>query len=147
VLEPLPLQPDVSNGSGGVNDKEFEHQKQRLLVLIQRWVGPLGLGWWDIVFDYERGSFDVDGELAPESAAKCRANWRYGHAHITFNMPCIAEQSDDQLERILVHEFMHIFLHETRENDDDWLDHEERVASTLTKAFLWLRESLTTTTL
>lgn len=127
-----------------MNDEEYERQKQRLLTLIDRWVSALGLGWWDIEFAYERGSFEVDGEPAPNAVASCAANWRYGHAYIQFNMQQVAAQSDPQhLERAFVHELMHIFLNETRENDDDWLDHEERVASTLTKAFLWLRDSLT----
>jgi hypothetical protein len=106
-------------------------------------VAALGLAWWDIEFAYERGSFEVDGEKAPSTVASCAANWRYGQAYIQFNMEQVAEQSDEKLERVFVHELMHIFLNETRENDDDWLDHEERVATTLTKAFLWLRDSLT----
>jgi hypothetical protein len=54
-------------------------------------------------------------------------------------MQRVAEQSDAVLERAFVHELMHIFLKETRETGRDWLDHEERVASVLTKAFLGLR--------
>jgi hypothetical protein len=40
---------------------------------------------------------------------------------------------------------MHIFVNEMRwtaDNSDDSIDHEERVVSTLTKAFLWLRDHL-----
>lgn len=54
-------------------------------------------------------------------------------------MPRVREIGDKELERCFVHELMHIFLSET---GDDWLDHEERVASTLTKAFLWQRDKL-----
>lgn len=127
-----------------MDDQEYARQKQRLLDLADKWIKPLGLGWWDISFEYAR-----DDYVAPENAsspdaslAKCAANWRYGHACITWNMPRVREIEDAELERCFVHELMHIFLSETRENGEDWLDHEERVASTLTKAFLWLRDSL-----
>lgn len=125
-----------------MTDEEYEAQKRRILALCQKWVSPIGLGWWDIEFGYERANFEVDGNPSHDAVAKCTANWRYGHAYIGFNMPRVQEQTDERLERCFVHELMHIFLNETRESDDDWLDHEERVASTLTKAFLWLRDSM-----
>lgn len=125
-----------------MNDEEFEKQKARIQTLTERWVKPLGLGWWDIGVVYERDIFEVDGKPAPDAVGKCTANWRYAHACLTFNMPLVRQQTDEQLERIFLHELMHIFLNEARENGDDWLDHEERVASTLTKAFLWLRDHL-----
>jgi len=123
-----------------MNDAEYDTQKARIQVLIDRWVRRIGLGWWDLSFEYVRAEFEVDGKPAPETSARCTANWRYGHAHLAFNMPRVADLEDQDLERCFVHELMHIFLNEARESGDDWLDHEERVASTLTKAFLWLRD-------
>lgn len=128
-----------------MDDAEFARQKQRIDDLAKKWINPLGLGWWDIQFGHERDRFEVDGKPAPETLGQCRANWRYGHAYVEFNMPRVQNQTDDELERAFVHELMHIFLSETRESGDDWLDHEERVASCLTKAFLWLRDSLAET--
>jgi hypothetical protein len=55
-------------------------------------------------------------------------------------MPRVLELSDEDLERCVVHELVHVFLNEARENGEDWLDHEERVASTLAQAFIWLRD-------
>lgn len=125
-----------------MNDAEFATQKARITDLSDWWVPKLGLAWWDINLAYARDDFEVDGEPAPNTVACTSANWRYGHATITWNMPRVAEQSDQDLEMQFVHELQHIFLNEAREDGKDWLDHEERVASTYAKAFLWLRAAL-----
>jgi predicted SprT family Zn-dependent metalloprotease len=44
----------------------------------------------------------------------------------------------DSIEKIVVHELMHVFLNEMREKG---IDHEERVATMLSQAFLWVKES------
>ena len=130
-----------------MDDKEFEAQRQRLLALAEKWIGPLGLGWWDIEFAYHRDDYVAPGTTArDDSLGCCTASWRYGQAMIHWNMPKVAEQKDALMETAFVHELIHVFLNEMRwtaGNDADSLDHEERVASTLTKAFLGLRDSLT----
>ncbi len=129
-----------------MTDAEFEEQRLRLRALTEKWVGPLGLGWWAMEWVYAREEYEPPGTTARnDSLAHCHCDWRYGHATITWNMPKVREIKDDELERAFVHELCHIFLNEMRwtaANSSDSLDHEERVASTLTKAFLWLRESL-----
>lgn len=127
-----------------MNDAEFEAQKARIQALAEQWLPPLGLTWWNIALEYARDNYDGRDGAQP-TVAYCKADWRYVHARIVWNMPLVAEQDDAELERIFVHECMHIFLHEMRwaeTRDTDSLDHEERVATMLTKAFLWLRESL-----
>ena len=129
-----------------MNDADFDVQRQRLVALSEKWIKPLGLGWWNIAFAYHRDDYVPLGTTArDDSLAKCRASWRYGNALISFNMPLVLEQDETDLEVAFLHELMHIFLNEMRwtaDNSSDSLDHEERVASTLTKAFLWLRDSL-----
>jgi hypothetical protein len=125
-----------------MNDTEYAEQKARLLALADWWIPKVGLGWWNIDMLYSRDSFEVHGEPAPSTLAKTSANWRYGHACIEWNMVRVTEQSDFDLEMAFVHELQHVFLNEARENGKDWLDHEERVASTYAKAFLWLRDAL-----
>jgi hypothetical protein len=125
-----------------VNDLEFATQKARLGDLAAWWIHRIGLGWWNIDLVYVRADFEVDGKPAPDTVGCTSANWRYGHASISWNMPRVAEQSDADLEMCVVHELQHVFLSEARENGEDWLDHEERVASTYAKAFLWLRDEL-----
>ena len=50
--------------------------------------------------------------------------------------------TDAELEKVFVHECMHLLLHETRAGtvcDCPWdIRHEERVATTLQKAFQWI---------
>jgi hypothetical protein len=128
-----------------VNDEEFERQKARIQALADRWIRPVGLGWWSIDIDYERGPLEVNDKLEPKTIGATSVDWRYAHACITFNLSNVRDQSDADLERCFVHELMHVFLNEmrwARADDADHIDHEERVASTLTKAFLWLRDSL-----
>lgn len=129
-----------------MTDAEYKASRRRLLALSAKWLKPLGLNWWDIDLAYARDDYEPPGTTArDDSLAHCKVDWRYGHATITWNMPLVATQSDDQLERAFVHELMHIFLHEmrwARDQTEDSLDHEERVATILTKAFLWLRDSL-----
>lgn len=131
-----------------MTDAEYEAQCQRLRDLADRWVKPLGLGWYHIDFCYARDNYkppEREGTARDDSVAYCHTDWRYGDAAITWNMLKLPELNDDDLERAFIHELMHIFLNEMRwtaDNSADSLDHEERVASTLTKAFLWFRESL-----
>ena len=53
----------------------------------------------------------------------------------------VVEQTDDELEWAFVHELAHVFLNEMRQ-EDDAAAHEERCASQLADAFIWLRESV-----
>ena len=131
-----------------MNDAEYEQQQARLLALSDAWVRAIGLGWWKIVISYDRTGEDFaesvkkEGGLRSQIAARCFPDWKYGMATILWNMPALPDLDDDDLEQMFVHELMHIFLNETRSgnNSDDWLDHEERVATTLAKGFLWIRD-------
>lgn len=135
-----------------MNDAEYETQLARLRALAGVWMKPLGLLWWrkiDMAYVRDSGDYSVDGEPSPNGCANTKADWRYLHATITWNIPVVAEQSDDELEYIFVHECCHILLNETRDlinkdqlrNDrDDWHAHEERVVSTVAQAFIWTRD-------
>lgn len=129
-----------------MNDGEYEQQKERLRALAERWIKPLGLGWWQIDLIYARDDYELPAGSSSDRAhslAHCSCDWRYADASITWNMPLVKEQSDEELQRYFVHELGHIFVSEmrwARDNDHDGLDHEERVVTTLAKAFLWLRE-------
>jgi len=116
-------------------DEEYVAQKKRVQKLISKWVKPIGLGYWTIRFDWY-------SELLPSETATeldrvvmvCHADWRYLNATIQVNLCEVGRQSDEDLERIFVHELMHIFLNEMREQG---IQHEERVAEQLAKAFIW----------
>ena len=126
-----------------MNDKEFNALRKRFQVLIKRWVGPLGLGWWRLNFTYHREltPTDVSQDGKREALGTCKANWQYREAEIIFNMPACADLKDDELERMFVHELMHVFLNEARQKDVI-TPGEESAASALASAFIWHREEL-----
>ena len=131
-----------------MNDAEFFAQVARLLALAEQWVRPIGLGWWRIDLTYDRTGEDFadakqqSGNFYSTSLARCYADWRYGLATIVWNMPEVARKTNDELEHAFVHELMHCYLHELRGDDDsdDHPDHEEHAATSLEKAFIWIRD-------
>jgi hypothetical protein len=116
-----------------MNDEEFELQKKRIQVLTERWVKPLGMNWGRIHFVYHRDSGDFQEQRekycdtskdgSGRGLAFCTSDWRYAESTIQFNLLVVAGEDDDALEEFYVH-------------------HEERVATTLAKAFVWLRDAL-----
>lgn len=131
-----------------MNDAEYAAQVDRLKALAERWIHAIGLGWWRITNSYDRTGEDFHdsvsrvGGFRTGTVARCFPEWRYGIATIVWNMPEVETQDDEQLELVFVHELMHIFLHELRGNEDgDHLDHEDHVATTLSKGFIWARNA------
>ena len=127
-----------------MNDQEFEAQTERIRVLAERWAKPLGLGWWHVRLKFERDSDEFAERTKATGAATtlavCTADWRYMEATITWNMRLVAAQDDDELERDVLHELMHVFLKEISVDDPNHRASEERVATTLAKAFIWIRD-------
>ena len=118
--------------------KGFKRQRRRVRRLADRWVKPLGLSWWRVdhlYYDRRKRFKTKRGEVL----FYVRADWRYAQAAIDVNLPLVAQMSDEELEEYYVHELSHIFLSEMRPAKGDGDDHEERVATTLAKAFVWLR--------
>ena len=128
-----------------MTDAEFEGLKSKLMALDEMWCETLGLRWWALGYVYDRqGKKPSSGTFS--EVARCDVKWWRKVAVITFDMPALLKSPDDELEKVFVHELMHIFLHEAREldnGDSSVFKHEERVATDLTSAFLWLKESLT----
>lgn len=118
-------------------------KKKGIMKVIDKWLTPLGLRWWEVnvvwmdktqeILD----TFDVssDGNIV---AAKVSADWKYGVARVYINLPAFKEIKRWRVERIIVHELVHILVNEMRE---DGLEHEERVVTGLTKAFIWTKQS------
>lgn len=129
-----------------MDDAAYEAQKNRVTDLIDRWVKTIGLGWWRITYRYRREFAESESASNYETKMQCEAQWKYSQACITVYVPAIAECSDDALEWLFLHECMHIFLAEMRVETSEQAvhqqEHEERVASSLASAFLWLRDSL-----
>jgi hypothetical protein len=137
-----------------MNDKDYAAQKARLKKLIDKWVKPIGLGWWNVQFAYSREPLDLGPHIAntgtEQCVAKTHAHWQYLDALIEWNMQRIEEMDDEDLERAFVHELCHVFVNEMRmwgnaemetEKADEAIRHEERVVTQLTNAFLWTRRA------
>lgn len=95
------------------------------------WVKWTGLGFHTIqtkFVDFWEGGLEAD--------AICNAKWQYLEHEVCFNITECNKLTEYQLEVTIVHELMHIFLNEMQETG---IDHEERVASSLQKAFMWVK--------
>lgn len=128
-----------------MNDKEYQIEKKRIQTLIKKWVKPIGLGWWNIRFEYERADKNSgDTTYAPmdiggyyETVMETRCDPYYLNAAITVYCRVTKEMSDEDLELAFVHELMHVFLSpmHTKQTRKE----EELVATKLAQGFIWSR--------
>ena len=128
---------------GYYDAKERDRQKARVEALFVRWIKRIGLGWWTINVNYDDAIVSSRGSLGEtwSTVMVCDAQWEYMQATISVSLSQCHGVPDDELERFVVHELMHVFLSEMREKDSKpERKHEERVACTLTNAFMWLRD-------
>lgn len=131
-----------------MTDKEYLEQKKRIEKLIKKWVGPLGLNWWELAYIWVRGEHDgnnntdyapfVDGKTNRWTCImEVTTDYYYKTATIKFYLETCMGYDDDAIERYFVHELMHIFLkpmHSTKTAHE-----EELVATHLANAFIWSR--------
>lgn len=107
--------------------KRTNKQLHRLIgMYIKKWKSNLFLGMWTIEFylrDY----------IVPEKVAgDVESDWRYFNAVINFSYVQLCDMEDKEIEKIVIHELLHIVVNEMRE---DGIDHEERVVSHLEMIF------------
>jgi len=114
--------------------------KELIDQAFKKWVERLGLMWWDVDVHF----YDDPGEIVrlfrqadneDVVAAFVDSNWMYAHAKISINLPAFDEMEPREIEKIILHELIHILLNEMRQGE---LHHEERVVTGLTKAFFWV---------
>ena len=112
-----------------------EQTKKLINKYLKWWVKWTGLGFQRVnakFVDYWEGGMSAD--------AICDSRWQYLESTLTFNLTNMQSQSDEQIEATVVHELMHIFLNEMRADEETGrIEHEERVASMLQRAFMWVR--------
>lgn len=101
------------------------------------WAPALGLSGWKIQAEFDTTPYRDEGG-SPWSAS-CQSDWRYMFVAITFYLPNLEGQD---LDEVIVHELMHGVLSELRPTPEPHAhtDHEERVCTMLTGAFLRLKE-------
>lgn len=120
-----------------MTDKEFEIQKKRVKKFVDKWFKTLGLGWYEIDFEWSR---EFDGD----TAGRTLSSWQYRSATITFFLPKLALQDDETIERTVVHEMAHVLLSALAQNqtEDDAGLHEqinEYATESVTNALIWSR--------
>lgn len=108
--------------------------KNRIKKLLDFWVRYFGLTYWKIEIEYK--DYIVPGESGNVPVARTFADWRYLSATIEINISDISGMKKEELEKVIVHELLHIIVNELREKD---ISHEERVVSELTNASIWLK--------
>jgi hypothetical protein len=130
--------PDHSDNGCRLAERGDGLKQKQIKQLIQKymtyWVKTTGLGYWDIKCLYSEAV--EEGRTCDVLLGEASATWQYQMATITFYPKSMTEMSEDEIERLVVHELMHVFLNEMRE---EGIDHEERVATMLAKAFLWVK--------
>jgi len=117
-----------------MKDKEI---KRLVRKYTKWWVHWMGLGYGEVDLRWEEVIEWEDGHL--DTAAFCTCDWKYQTATITFALSRMRDLKKREIEEVCVHELCHIFLNEMRENE---IHHEERVATQLSKAFLWVRGAI-----
>ena len=100
------------------------------------WTQWLGLNYGSVNLVFEEFIKDASG---PNVAGICETDWRYQETVITLALHKLRNLNQYQIEKAVVHELMHIFLNEMRA---EGIDHEERVATNLQKAFMWVRDGV-----
>jgi hypothetical protein len=109
-----------------------EVQRQRIIDVIQKWAPMVGLDDWHFKLDVSREPGPL-GDNNFRRVLSIEPDWRYMDACIVAHLPQITDTSDADLEEYIVHELMHAHLDELDVADTD---HEERVATTLARAFI-----------
>lgn len=119
--------------------KDFKQQRKRIRKLFKTWIYPLGLSWWriDIIYHRRRKGFLHDSNR--QTFARVFADWRYMRAQIDVCVPAAQVLENDELENAVVHELAHILVREAGD-PDGVTHHEERVCTTLARAFIWTRD-------
>ena len=121
-------------------------ERARALVeaSLKKWLKPLGLLWWDVQVHFYDDPADIVNVFKCDEdqvivVARTYVTWQYATANLHFNLIALVGMSDDKVERIVVHELVHILINEMNEQEQH---HEERVVTGLTKAFLWVEDLL-----
>ncbi len=123
--------------------KVFKKHRARCRRYFDWWIPRLGLSVWSIDVLYQRGSdYRREHDASANSAMITYVSWKYLDASIYVNVPRVRHMSDDELERAVVHELAHVLVNELAIGGrSDNADHEERVVSSLARAFTWVRKA------
>ena len=114
---------------------------KQIKKIFHKWTYRLGLRWWDVTLNL----FDDPQEIIKHFqtsennivVATTWADWRYTTCTIGVNLPEMKKMIKYDAEKVIIHELCHALVCEMRE---DGIDHEERVVTMLTNAFVWTKD-------
>ena len=98
-----------------------------------KWKTALFLGMWKI--DWSIKDWLISETKDFQCIARCETDWRYFEATLSFNFLKMKDMSEEEIEKTVIHELLHVVLNEMREGG---AEHEERVASHFTMIMNWL---------
>lgn len=109
-----------------LSDIERQRLQDRVLGLVSKWVGIMGMESWRIHHRWEE---------APEAShgASNSAQWENLMMDVTWNLSALHERQEE-IELYVVHELCHAMLDEITPEESN--KPEERVVAQLTAAFL-----------
>lgn len=128
-----------------MDDAAYEAQKARIEQFARYWIERLGLRWWRIDLKWDRGDNlpSADPAISEEWSGYAATDtaWQYLRAQVTFAVGAFTELDDEDAERSVLHELVHVLVEELRPEELtwEWQRHNERCVSMLTSAFLWTR--------
>lgn len=109
-----------------------------LRKLFKKWCYRLGLNWWKVDVYYITDPETVARKFHERDDAVCLmrtwVSWEYAEATVEVNLPALKGRTEENLEREVVHELVHVLVNEMREGK---MHHEERVVTSITKAIFW----------
>lgn len=124
----------------GANETEVRLVGAKLRSYMAKWSPLLGLSNWEI-------DVEVHPTRSEESEYidfEVKSDWRYLHGGLRAYAPAIMELDEREIETSFVHELLHCVLSEMRpskrEERDLLADHEERVATILSRALIKAQE-------
>lgn len=92
-----------------LTDAAFRAQRARVGKMVRRWKAELGLEQWHIEHEFFRGQVPGEADVGGWSGALARGwpDHRYMQAKIQWSMGAVADESDEDLQRHVIHELTH----------------------------------------
>jgi predicted aminopeptidase len=107
--------------------------KKLIRKFTLKWRGKLWLGMWRINnYYHDNLSASEHTRKGVDVVGACTTDWRYLTADIDYGLKPMQTMTDNQIERIVVHELCHVVVNQMREPT---YDNEESVVSHMTAAW------------
>lgn len=101
---------------------------------LKFWIKYLNLSDWKVETTYH--TYLRASESGNRVVARTWASWEYLDAHIEFDLAVLRDMDEDEIERAIIHELLHVVVNEMR---DPGVKHEERVVSSLSRVLWWMK--------